>query len=203
MTAPRFDARTTAWSPEANARRGEPAIGDIGCQRRARRSFSRLARHCAALAALLLPAAPLWAAPQPLARYVGCWVTPAFVPIVILTDAGTPNGWTLSAEKMLLEIERIPKTDHLVLGHFFAWQEGEKRVIGPVYQDGAYDPVAGTLTMGSPGGGLNTVQLLPDGRLLYLHTKAAQTADMSVRHLDRIDCDAARGLEQKLRAAQR
>ena len=134
-----------------------------------------------------------------LSEYVGCWVTPVFTPITILSDSSKEDGWQLLREKMLLEIRPIPDAENLVVSHFYVWQTNMKNVIGPVYQNGAYDPVAGTLTVGSPKGGVNIVRLVSDQKLLYIHTKAADTSDMSVRQLDKFGCAAARELEEDLR----
>ncbi len=134
--------------------------------------------------------------------FVGCWLTAKPEPIVILGADSKPDDYQVFHEQMLLVIEPITDTQ-LVKGRYYALSPDLKSVIGPAYVDGAFNPVEGVLTVGEPKGGLNRVHLQSDDTILYVHTKAADTADMSVREMDRLDCDAAQSKEGELLAAQK
>ncbi len=134
--------------------------------------------------------------------FVGCWMTDKPEPIVILGADGKADDYQIFHENMLLFIEPIEDTQ-LVKGRYYAFSPDLKSVIGPAYVDGAFNPAEGVLTVGEPKGGLNRVHLRPDKTILYVHTKAAATADMSVRELDRMACDAAGSKEEELLAAQK
>lgn len=101
-------------------------------------------------------------------------------------------------QKMLLRFDYIKGTDYLVLGHIFEWDEKMTTVLGPTYQNGAYNPALGFLTFGFPTGGLDHVTQSEADKLLYVHTKSANLSAMSVRPLKRMDCKEADKLEAEL-----
>lgn len=134
--------------------------------------------------------------------FAGCWLTPKPEPIVILGAGGKPDDYQIFHENMLLFIEPIEETQ-LVKGRYYAFAPDLKSVIGPAYVDGAFNPAEGVLTVGEPRGGLNRVHLQADKTILYVHTKEADTADMSVRAMDAMDCAAAAAKEDELLQAQK
>lgn len=134
--------------------------------------------------------------------FLGCWQTAEPAPVVVLKGGNDAGDYQLAHEGMLLSLVRIEQTE-LVKGHYYAFTADRKVVIGPEYVDGAFNPAEGALTVGEPEGGLNRAHVLSEDRLLYVHTKAAETADMSVRYLDRMDCAEAEAKSKELRAARR
>lgn len=150
------------------------------------------------LLALLGPAASASAQTAPLAKrsdYFGCWLTAKAEPVLI--DKGT--GGTVIRQSMLLFIWPAEDAEYLVRCRFLEWPPDESFLIGPEAGEGLYDPTTGHLLLGGPSQGVNTVQLLPDGRLLYLHAKSMPDKGvMSVRFLKRVDEAAARDLEKRL-----
>ena len=137
-----------------------------------------------------------------LADMTGCWLSKDFDATSLLGDSSDPASAELLHEKMLLKFDRIEDTDHLVFGYIFEWDKDESYVLGPTYENGAFDPVAGTLTFGFPEGGLDTVYLLDDATLLYIHKKSSDKSAMSVRPLERLDCAEALTLEGELLVRQ-
>jgi hypothetical protein len=138
-----------------------------------------------------------------LSDMTGCWLSKDFDATSLLGDSSDPASAEVLHEKMLLRFDRIEGTEHLVFGYIFEWDKGESYVLGPTYENGAFDPVAGTLTFGFPEGGLDTVYALDEATLLYVHRKSSDKSAMSVRALTRIDCTEAATLEQELLAKQK
>ena len=159
------------------------------------------ASSCLVGIAVALFAMPAVAAP--IDDLVGCWVSEAFTPTSLLKDASDPASASVAIEKMWLSFDRIEETEHLVLGHLYEWDEAGTYVLGPTYQNGAYNPAAGFLTFGFPQGGLDHVTQSSRDELLYVHTKSASLSAMSVRPLKRIDCAEAKTLEQDLLERQK
>lgn len=130
---------------------------------------------------------------------VGCWLADGFPPTSVVGDSTDPKSAIVVQLNALLLFNRIPGTDNLVFGSLFQWNREQSAINGPVFQNGAYDPVAGTLTFGYPDGGLDTARLQGEDKLLYVHTKSgAETSSMSVREMNRIDCDDAGKLSKAL-----
>lgn len=151
----------------------------------------------AGLAAFALPAAPARGAD--LDSLIGCWTTKEYVPTSLESDSTRADGHTVIRERSLLIFGRIAGTKYLVFGRLYEWDRKPTYILGPTYQNGAYDPVARTVTFGFPGGGLDTARLLPDGQLLYVHAKSISSKSaMSVRHMERMNCAVARRLELEL-----
>lgn len=136
-------------------------------------------------------------------RMTGCWATRGAVPTSLLSDARDLKSHRLIFEKSLLIFDRIAGTRHLVIGRLYEWDKKPTYVLGPTYQHGAFDPIAKTLTFSFPHGGIDAVHRQADGSLLYVHKKAAATSAMSVRPMFRLDCAAARKLEQRLLSQQK
>jgi len=133
-----------------------------------------------------------------LSDMTGCWLSKDFDATSLLGDSSDPASAEVLHEKMLLRFDRIEGTDYLVFGHIFEWDKDKSYVLGPTYENGAFDPVAGTLTFGFPEGGLDTVYLLDEATLLYVHKKSSVKSAMSVRALERVDCAEAATLEGEL-----
>lgn len=150
------------------------------------------------MAFLTASANPVFA--DDLDQMVGCWVSEHFTPTSLLTDASDPKSAELVTEKMLLRFDRIENTQHLVFGHILEWDEAGTYVLGPTYQNGAYNPAARFLTFGFPHGGLDHVTQPDPNRLLYVHTKSSDKSAMSVRMLKRQNCSEADRLEADLLA---
>ncbi len=151
---------------------------------------------------LVLCATSAKAGDNPLDDMVGCWVSDDYAPSTLLKNAGDPDSATVTHDRMWLKLDRIEGTEHLVLGHIYEWDEANTYVLGPIYENGGYDPVRGFLIMGFPAGGLDAVHQEAKDALLYVHNKAAVLSAFSVRPLSRIDCTEAAGLEQDLLAKQ-
>ena len=140
--------------------------------------------------------------PRPVSRRIRvCWQTRVPEPIVIL-GGDRPDQYQVFREHMLLFIEPIKDTK-LVKGRYYAFSADRKNIIGPSFIDGALNPIDGVLTVGEPKGGLNRVHAESAETIIYVHTKAAATADMSVRTMDRMDCAKALGEEKELVEAQK
>lgn len=138
-----------------------------------------------------------------LTAMLGCWVSEAFTATSLLTDDVEPDNETVVMEKMLLKVVRIPDADLLVFGYLYEWNKDASQVLGPLYQNGAYNPAARYLTFGSPNGGLDHVSLSNPDQILYVHTKSAtKKSAMSVRWLKRLPCGEADMLEAALRRKQ-
>ncbi|MEM7023303.1 MAG: hypothetical protein AAF637_12035 [Pseudomonadota bacterium] len=153
----------------------------------------------ASLALLTLSGAALdQAHGQELAEMTGCWVSEDLSPTSLLTDATDPKSARVVIEKMLLLFERIEGTEYLVLGRIYEREKQGTYVLGPTYQNGAFNPIAGFLTFGFPMGGLDHVTLSPRDRLLYVHAKSSTKSAMSVRRLSRLSCREATTLEADL-----
>lgn len=133
----------------------------------------------------------------------GCWISEDFAPTSLLSDTADPDTAEVVIEKMLLRFEKIDGTDHLVFGRIYEWDKANSYVLGPTYQNGAYNPAGGFLTFGFPMGGLDHVTQPAPDRLLYVHTKSSSKSAMSVRLLLRIDCSEADRLENDLLQRQR
>jgi hypothetical protein len=133
----------------------------------------------------------------------GCWISANFDPTSLLTDSSSPDGAELLHEKMLLRFDKIDGTRHLVFGRIYEWDEPKSYVIGPTYQNGAYNPAAGFLTFGFPQGGLDHVTQPETNALLYVHTKSSSKSAMAVRRLARIDCGEADRIENGLLERQK
>ncbi|WP_346908048.1 hypothetical protein [uncultured Roseibium sp.] len=135
--------------------------------------------------------------------FIGCWVSESFAPTSLLADASKPESATLVREKMWLKIRMIEDTDYLVFSHIYEWDDENTYVLGPTYQNGAYNPQAGYLTFGFPNGGLDHVTMSGPDRLLYVHAKSAtDKSAMSVRMLARLDCEDAGRMETELKQRQ-
>ena len=152
----------------------------------------------AVAASLLVLVGEAGASAAGLKGMAGCWVTPEFTPTSLETDAGKASSLSVVYEKSLLIFAPIMGTKYLVFGRLYEWDKAPTYVLGPVYENGAFDPVAETLTFGFPYGGLDTVRLRRDGTLLYIHTKSSDKSAMSVRMMKRLDCNDARALERDL-----
>lgn len=134
----------------------------------------------------------------------GCWTTPKPVATSLETNASDRASVTVIHERALLFIDRLAGTDELALSRLWEWGPDDGGALGPIWQNGAYDPVTGELHFVFPGGGIDTVHALDANTLLYVHLKAAAgKSATSVRRLKRIGCGAAAALEKKLRAMQR
>ena len=131
-------------------------------------------------------------------RMTGCWISDNYDPTSLLKDASNAESAEIVTEKMLLIFHRIDGTDYLVFGHIFEWDKADTYVLGPTYQNGAYNPAAGFLTFGYPEGSLDHVTQSDPDKLLYFHAKSSKKSAMSVRRLSRIDCAAADQLESDL-----
>ena len=139
--------------------------------------------------------------PQP---FIGCWASEAFAPTSLLADASKAESATVVREKMWLKIRMIENTDYLVFSHIYEWDDKNTYVLGPTYQNGAYNPQAGFLTFGFPNGGLDHVTMSGPDRLLYVHAKSAtDKSAMSVRMLTRLDCNDADRMEAELKQRQK
>jgi hypothetical protein len=121
-----------------------------------------------------------------------------FTPTSLETDASKADSLTVIFEKSLLIFAPIKDTEYLVFGRLYEWDKTPTYVLGPTYQNGAFDPVANTLTFGFPRGGLDTVRLRKHGTLLYVHAKSSDKSSMSVRSMTRLDCNDALTLEKDL-----
>jgi hypothetical protein len=139
-----------------------------------------------AAAGLSLSGAPATAAG--LDDMTGCWISDAFNATSLLFDSTKADSAQLLHEKMLLRFARIDGTDYLAFGHIYEWDKPKSYVIGPTYQNGAYNPAAGFLTFGFPEGGLDHITQPDANVLIYVHTKSSDKSAMSVRPLMRIDC---------------
>lgn len=129
----------------------------------------------------------------------GCWVTKEPSPVSRLTNAEDPASAATANTMSLLLFNRIRDTRYLVFGSIFEWSEETRTVSGPVFKNGAFDPLTGTLTFGSPGGGLARAHLSEDGKLIYTWTVSSPDASiMSVREMERIPCEDARQLSEAL-----
>ena len=135
---------------------------------------------------------------QSLSEMTGCWVSEDFGPTSLLSNASDPKSVDVVIEKMLLRFERIEVTDHLVFGHIYEWDKAGTYVLGPTYQNGAFNPAGRFLTFGFPKGGLDHVTLSAPDRLLYVHTKSSDKSAMSVRRLSRINCRQFDTMEAEL-----
>ena len=140
---------------------------------------------------------------QSLAEMTGCWVSEDFNPTSLLADAADPKSAKLVIEKMLLIFERIEGTDNLVFGRIYEWDKKGTYVLGPTYQNGAFNPAGRFLTFGFPMGGLDQVTFSAPDRLLYVHTKSSTKSAMSVRTLLRLECSRAAALEADLLQRQK
>ncbi len=163
-------------------------------------------RACATLLlGLLLPLPALAQADGTgLPGFIGCWESEAFAATSLLSDASDPESATVIREKMWLKIRMMEDTDYLVFSHIYEWDDKNTYVLGPTYQNGAYNPAAGFLTFGFPNGGLDHVTSSGSDRLLYVHAKSAtDKSAMSVRFLKRLDCGEADKLEQDLLERQK
>ncbi|WP_136660157.1 hypothetical protein [Nitratireductor sp. XY-223] len=135
---------------------------------------------------------------------VGCWVTPDPSPVSRLTDGTDPNSAATAETMSLLLFNRIRDTDYLVFGSLFEWSEDSRSVSGPVFKNGVFDPLSETLTFGSPGGGFARAHLTEDDTLIYTWTvSSAEMSVMSVREMERVECDDARQLSEALLERQR
>ncbi|MEJ8573987.1 hypothetical protein [Microbaculum marinum] len=132
----------------------------------------------------------------------GCWISRAFDATSLLSDSSDAGSAELVHEKMLLRFDRIEGTEHLAFGRIFEWDEPKSYVLGPTYQNGAYNPAADFLTFGFPEGGLDHVTQPDADSLLYVHTKSSTKSAMSVRPLVRIGCEEADDIEADLLARQ-
>lgn len=132
----------------------------------------------------------------------GCWVSEDFEWTSMLKSASSADSNEMDYGKMLLRFDGIPKTDYLVLGYIFEWDKAGTYVLGPIYENGAYNPALKHMTFGFPEGGLDTVTQPDADHLLYVHTKAAALSAMSVRTLKRITCAESEELEKGLLAKQ-
>jgi hypothetical protein len=128
----------------------------------------------------------------------GCWESEGFNYTSLLKSASDGKSNEMVTEKMWLRFDVIPETDYLVLGHIYEWDEAGTYVLGPTYENGAYNPALKHLTFGFPEGGLDTVTQPDPDHLLYVHTKAADLSAMSVRMLKRITCEEAEEIEKAL-----
>ena len=129
----------------------------------------------------------------------GCWITKEPSPVSRLTDAKDPASAATAQTMSLLLFNRIGSTQYLVFGSIFEWNEETQTVSGPVFKNGAFDPLTGTVTFGSPGGGLARAHLGEDGKLIYAWTvSSSEVSIMSVREMERIPCDDAKQLSQAL-----
>lgn len=160
-------------------------------------STRRVFSSALTVVALLFVAAPGVHA-QTLSEMTGCWVSEDFNKTSLLTDSTDQNSAQLVTEKMLLRFEIIAGTQYLVLGRIYEWDKAGTYVLGPIYQNGAFNPAARFLTFGSPRGGLDHVTVSAPDRLLYVHTKSSYKSGMSVRPLLRIDCGKFANLEAEL-----
>jgi hypothetical protein len=133
----------------------------------------------------------------------GCWISEAFNATSLLSDSTKADSAQLLHEKMLLRFAKIDGTDYLVLGRIYEWDEPKSYVLGPTYQNGAYNPAAGFLTFGFPDGGLDHVTQPDADTVLYVHTKSSDKSAMSVRPLMRIDCAEADKIEAELLERQK
>jgi hypothetical protein len=133
----------------------------------------------------------------------GCWISAAFDPTSLLSDSSDAGSAEVLHEKMLLRFARIDGTDDLAFGRIYEWDEPKSYVLGPTYENGAYNPAAGFLTFGFPEGGLDHVTQPDENTLLYVHTKSSTKSAMAVRRLKRIDCGAADEIEADLLKRQK
>ncbi|MTH97016.1 hypothetical protein [Roseibium sp. RKSG952] len=135
---------------------------------------------------------------QSLSGMTGCWISMDFNPTSLLTDASNPASAEVVREKMLLTFDQIEGTEHLVFGRIYEWDKAGTYVLGPTYQNGAFNPAANFLTFGFPKGGLDHVTRTGAGQLLYVHTKSSTKSAMAVRPLRRIECSEFREQETLL-----
>lgn len=164
---------------------------------RCRTGITRAAGGVVLLLLTALQATPAQA--EGLDDMVGCWLSDGFPPVSVVTDPTDPKSTTIINMNALLLFNRIRNTEYLVFGSLFEWNRGRTAINGPVFQNGAYDPSAGTLTFGHPGGGLDTVRLQDKDKLLYIHARSGpKSSSMAVRDMKRIDCDDARKLSKAL-----
>lgn len=159
------------------------------------------ARAIAVAAAFL--SSPANAAHNPVKQMTGCWIGEDFSPVSLLTDASDPKSNHVLDQKMLLKFDLIKGTKYLVLGYIFEWDRKMSMILGPIYENGAYNPALGFLTFGFPKGSLDHVTQPDHDHLLYVHTKSADLSAMSVRPLKRIDCREAARIEKELLARQK
>ncbi len=153
---------------------------------------------CALGISCLALVSPATSFAQALSDMTGCWLSETFAPTSLLSNASDGDSAELIREKMLLRFALIEGTEHLVFGRIYEWDHAETYVLGPTYQNGAFNPAAGFLTFGFPMGGLDHVTQPAPDRLLYVHTKASTKSAMSVRALERIECSKADDLEADL-----
>lgn len=137
-----------------------------------------------------------------LSDMTGCWISDGFDATSLLADSADPKSAQLLHEKMLLEFDTIAGTEFLVFGYIFEWDRDGTYVLGPTYQNGAYNPALGFLIFGFPDGGLDHVTQSVPNKLLYVHSKSADKSAMSVRRLSRIDCKEAAKQRTELLARQ-
>ncbi|MTH97015.1 hypothetical protein [Roseibium sp. RKSG952] len=156
-----------------------------------------------ALAALFLPASDQVARAQSLDTMTGCWTSERFNPSALLHDASDPDSLQITHDKMLLTFKRIDGTDHLVFGYIIEWDRSGTYVLGPIYENGAFNPAGGFLTFGFPEGGLDQVTQTTPDRLLYVHNKSSKLSAFSVRPLKRIDCEAFEVQKEELLRRQK
>jgi len=135
---------------------------------------------------------------QDLSEMTGCWQSRQFDSTSLLFDASNPRSAEILTEKMLLRFEQIKGTDYLVFGRVYEWDKAGTYVLGPTYQNGAFNPAGRFLTFGFPQGGLDHVTLTAPDQLLYVHTKSSFKSAMSVRTMVRIDCGEFEKLEEDL-----
>lgn len=138
-----------------------------------------------------------------LSDMTGCWQSQQFNATSLLTSADNPNSAELLIEKMLLRFDVIDGTSYLVFGRMYEWDKAGTYVLGPTYQNGAFNPSARFLTLGFPRGGLDHVTLSAANRLVYVHAKSSTKSAMSVRELARIDCGKFDKLEADLLKRQK
>ena len=95
---------------------------------------------------LCLCLAPATANANQLDDMAGCWGSAAFDPTSLLSNSGDAGSAELLHEKMLLRFAKIDGTDYLAFGRIYEWDEPKSYVLGPTYENGAYNPAAGFLT---------------------------------------------------------
>lgn len=162
-----------------------------------------LLRSAAPVVALLALSCATATPRRGLDELTGCWVSRDFSATSLLSDATDANSAELVHEKMLLIFDRIDGTNELVFGRIYEWDDAGTYVLGPTYQNGAFNPEARFLTFGFPMGGLDRVTSSAPDELLYVHTKSSTKSAMSVRKLGRSTCREAEALETKLLERQR
>ena len=136
--------------------------------------------------------------------YLGCWQSTAEPSgIIVQYDPREKRGYGLSEEFVQMYIEPVEGGDafrYLIKGGEDTWSETRKYYIPTRYFVGVFDPVQRVLIQGVPGNSSSTFYLVGENKdkLIFVHySSTSKSADMAVRHLDKVDCDVVTKKREK------